>query len=130
MAGIFNGVVWAVLWLVAIGFSLGTALVVFVPYLLLVFAGGGKRHEKALANLDTVLMSGEDVTAKSVQVRIFSLWSRRSLVAITNSRLIVLKRGLLGGFKMQDIQWRDLKDGNRPVKPVLRTLSPERSSMA
>ncbi len=32
------------------------------------------------------------------------------MVAITNSRLIVLNRGVLGGFKMKDIQWKDLHD--------------------
>jgi hypothetical protein len=110
MAGIFNGLFWLVFWTLAIIFSFGSMLLLFVPYLFLTFAGGKKRQDKANEKLSTVLMASEVIASKAIQVRIFSLWSRRTLVAITNSRLLVLKRGVFGGFKMQDIQWKDLKD--------------------
>ena len=110
MSGILNGLLWLMVWVGAIVGSVGVALVLFIPYLFLVFAGTQKRADKANENLNTILMSNEDLSAKAVQKRIFSLWSRRSIVAITSSRLIVLNRGLLGGFKMKDIQWKDLED--------------------
>ena len=110
MAGIFNGLIWLIFWSVVIVVSLGGALVLFIPYLFLTFAGAAKRQEKADENLSTVLMDTEVIASKATQTRIFSLWSRRTLVAITNSRLLVLQRGIFGGFKMQDIQWKDLED--------------------
>ena len=110
MSGILNGLLWLMVWVGAIVGSVGVALVLFIPYLFLVFAGTQKRADKADENLNTILMANEDLSAKAVQKRIFSLWSRRSLVAITSSRLIVLNRGILGGFKMKDIQWKDLED--------------------
>ena len=110
MSGILNGLLWLMVWVGAIVGSFGVALVLFIPYLFLVFVGTQKRADKANENLNTILMSNEDLSVKAVQKRIFSLWSRRSIVAITSSRLIVLNRGLLGGFKMKDIQWKDLED--------------------
>ena len=90
--------------------SFGGGLILFIPYLFFVFAGAQRRAEKAEENLKSVLMDTEVVSAKALQKRIFSLWTRRSMIAITNSRLIVLSRGVLGGFKMKDIQWKDLED--------------------
>ena len=110
MAGICNGFMWFVFWLLAIIGSFGGALLLLIPYLFLSFGGSAKRHDKAIESLTAVLMDSESITAKAVQKRIFALWSRRTTAAITNSRLIVLKRGLLGGFNMQDIQWKDLQD--------------------
>ena len=97
MAGIFNGLIWLIFWSVVIVVSLGGALVLFIPYLFLTFAGAAKRQEKADENLSTVLMDTEVIASKATQTRIFSLWSRRTLVAITNSRLLVLQRGIFGG---------------------------------
>jgi hypothetical protein len=42
--------------------------------------------------------------------RLFALFSRRVAVMITSSRVLTVRRGLLGGFKMSDIQWKDLLD--------------------
>jgi hypothetical protein len=55
-------------------------------------------------------MSGEDVLEKAVQLRPFAFFKRRMLVAITNSRVILISRGLFGGFSMKDFQWKDLQD--------------------
>lgn len=110
MAGIFNGLVWLIFWAVTLVFTFGAGVIVFIPYLIFTFAGAKKRRQKAEENLKTVLMPTETITAEAIQTRIFSLWTRRTLVAITNSRMIVIKRGIFGGFKMQDIQWKDLED--------------------
>ena len=40
----------------------------------------------------------------------FALFKRRAVLAITSSRVLTLQRGLIGGFRMVDIQWKDLKD--------------------
>ena len=42
--------------------------------------------------------------------RIASLFKRRELIAITNSRFISINRSLFGGFTMRDYQWKDLND--------------------
>ena len=75
-----------------------------------VFVGAGGRTEKAKTELNKVLMADEQVIASALQHRVFALFSRRTQIAITNSRVITMKRGLLGGFKMTDIQWKDLID--------------------
>jgi hypothetical protein len=48
--------------------------------------------------------------ASGIQFRPFALIHRRELIAVTNSRIISLKRKVLGGFQMADIQWKDLLD--------------------
>src|SRR3989344_5947576 len=55
-------------------------------------------------------MTGKTVTARAVQHRAFALFKRRTVIAITSSRILTVQRGLLGGFKMADMQWKDLKD--------------------
>ena len=72
--------------------------------------GGSQRVDKAYAKLQDTLMEGEGLISKGVDCRPFALFSRRQVFGITNSRVIRLERGLLGGFKMKDFQWKDLKD--------------------
>jgi hypothetical protein len=36
--------------------------------------------------------------------------NRRVVICATSNRLIVVSRGRFGGFKMQDLQWQDLRD--------------------
>ena len=55
-------------------------------------------------------MKDEAVIASGLQQRLFALFSRRELVAITSSRLIEIRRSRLGGFDMKDYQWKDLHD--------------------
>jgi hypothetical protein len=83
---------------------------ILVPIgLLFIFVGAEKRGQKALAQLNESLISEENVIASSFQKRPFSLFHRRFLVAVTNSRVIMIKRGIFGGFDNPNFQWRDLK---------------------
>lgn len=96
-----------VLWALLITFTFGSGALLL---LIFVLAGADKRAAKAATKLESTLMPGEQLIQQAAQHRAFALFSRRLIVAITNSRIITMKRGLLGGFKMIDIQWKDLKD--------------------
>lgn len=108
MKGIFSALLWAIVWL-AICFT-GFGVLLFAVYAYFAFVGADKRHTQALEKLNTTLMNGETVVTQAVQHRIFALWHRRVSLAITNSRIVIVERGILGGFKMKDIQWKDLHD--------------------
>lgn len=85
--------------------------VLVIPiWLACIYIGGDSRAAQLDKKISSTLMSGETVVAQAVQYRVFALFNRRAFVAITNSRIIKISRGLLGGFKMQDIQWKDLRD--------------------
>jgi len=64
----------------------------------------------ALKSLQGVLTVGEKVLYYAIQRRLFALFSRRVLIAATNGRVIVIARGLFGGFTMQDHRWQDIAD--------------------
>jgi hypothetical protein len=66
--------------------------------------------EKSLQHLKSVLVSGETLEAWAIQHRLFALTHRRMLIAATSGRFIVIKRGLFGGFEMNDFRWQDLGD--------------------
>ena len=66
--------------------------------------------ERPLAQLRSVLISGETVEAWAIQMRLFALLHRRLLIAATSGRLIVLSRKLLGGFEVTTIRWQDLEE--------------------
>jgi len=86
-------------------------LVIFLPiYYLLVFRDSKQRNRKAMEKLNDTLMKDEQIIHKGIDKRPFALFSRRSIIAVTNSRIINLKRGLLGGYQMLDYQWKDLQD--------------------
>src|SRR2546425_13106334 len=72
------------------------------------------RLSAALANLRGLLVQGESLEAYAVQRRLFALGHRRLIVGATTGRLILLQRGLIGGFVPQDIRWQDQR-GARPV---------------
>lgn len=91
-----------------LGYFLAFVIIGFWGYFALV--GGNKRVDKAYAKLQDTLMEGEGLLSKGVDCRPFALFSRRQVFGITTSRVIRLERGLLGGFKMKDFQWKDLKD--------------------
>lgn len=76
----------------------------------LVWFGMEARAASAKDLLGTTLMPGEAPSHVALQHRIHALSQRREMLAITDSRVIFLKRGLIGGFKMHDIQWKDLRD--------------------
>ena len=86
------------------------AAVFFVFYCWMVFAGGPARAEKAKTKLQGALIKGETVVTTGIQMRVHALFTRRELIAITSSRLIQIRRSILGGFNMKDYQWKDLKD--------------------
>ena len=98
------------IWLLISVLSFGVGLIALAIWAALVFLGAEERAEKANATLDSTLMTGEQVVARAVQHRVFALFARRRVIAITSSRILTVQRGLLGGFKMADMQWKDLKD--------------------
>ena len=65
---------------------------------------------RALAMLQSLLIPGEELESHAIQRRLFALTHRRVIVGATTGRLIVLARGLLGGFTPQDVRWQDLRD--------------------
>jgi len=108
MKGLANMAVYAVLAAVAAATVVG--IPVFAALAFFTFAGAVVREQKALGIVRSTLMQGEALVAAAVQKRVFALFARRAVIAITSSRIIIVKRGLLGGFKMTDVQWKDLKD--------------------
>ena len=112
MGGVVKIIQFIVVWsLILIG-TQGYGFILLPLYYWLVFVGGEKRVQKAQAKLQSVLMKDETVIASGLQRRLFALFTRRMLVAITNSRLIEIRRSQLGGFEMKDYQWKDLHDAN------------------
>ncbi len=110
MGGIFNGIFWVIFWLAFIIFTMGIGLILFAAYMFFMLGGAKKREIKAMEKLKSTLMVDEKVVTASIQNRIFALWHRKHVLTITNSRVIAVKRGVFGGFVMQDIQWKDLRD--------------------
>ncbi|WP_068874568.1 MULTISPECIES: SHOCT domain-containing protein [unclassified Phenylobacterium] len=98
------------IWLLIVALSLGVGLIPLAIWAALVFLGASERAAKANETLDRTLMTGETVTARAIQHRAFALFKRRTVIAITSSRILTVQRGLLGGFRMADMQWKDLKD--------------------
>lgn len=98
------------IWLLIVVLSFGVGLVPLAIWAAVVFLGAAERADKANAQLDKTLMPGETVVARAIQNRAFALFKRRVALAITSSRILVIQRGLLGGFRMADMQWKDLKD--------------------
>lgn len=110
MKGIFNAVWFFVFWAAAIIFTMFIGAIPLAAILIFTYAGAQGRAQKAEKIVRTTLMKDEQLLTQAIQHRVFALWSRRKTVAITTSRIIVITRGLIGGFKMADIQWKDLKD--------------------
>jgi len=97
-------------WTASILLSLGGALVLVPVYCLLVFRGSNEREAVAIEKINSTLMEKEDLALHALQKRIASLFNRRACVGVTDSRFILLERNYLGGFKMNDYQWKDLHD--------------------
>ncbi len=68
------------------------------------------RVRAALAQLQGLLVPGETLQTYAVQSRLFAMTKRRVIVGATSGRLIALFRGLIGGFRVTDLRWQDLKD--------------------
>jgi hypothetical protein len=109
---------WFVLgWVVilSVAFALGPvpfglALLLIPAYWALVIRGSDVRKQRAAEKLTSTLMPNEQKLRDAIQLRICALFARRLMVAATSSRVIVVKRPLLGGFTMKDYQWKDLRD--------------------
>jgi hypothetical protein len=110
LKGVFNIIGFALLWAFLAFATLGFGLLALAALLGYMFVGADARRDKVEAKLNGTLMAGEKVITASIQHRGFALTHRRIAVAITDSRIIIIRPGLFGGFKMSDIQWKDLKD--------------------
>lgn len=67
---------------------------------------------EALEALRSMLIPGEMLEAMSIQRRLFALFHRRRAVGATSGRLIVVQRGLIGGFTPIDFRWQDLRESD------------------
>lgn len=108
--GVLNITMCALLWLVVAIVTYGFGLLVFGLWLYLVFANAEVRKHKAADRIEHTLMPNERLLQVAVQLRPFALFARRKALGVTESRIILVHRGTLGGFTMQDIQWKDLQD--------------------
>lgn len=108
MAGILNIIILAGIAIISAVSIFGIPLIPL--YYFLVFHKSTTRIDKAEKKLLETLMKDETLIAKGIQTRPFAFYSRRKVIGITNSRIILIARGLLGGFSMNDFQWKDLHD--------------------
>ena len=58
----------------------------------------------------------------AIQRRLFALTHRRRAVAATSGRVIVVQRGLFGGYSPVDFRWQDLRESEVKVGPIAATL--------
>jgi len=91
-------------------FGIFLFIILAASYYYLVFRNQNERVKKANSKLLDYLIEGESVIVKGLDTRPFALFKRRQIFAVTNSRIIRLERGILGGFDMLDYQWKDLRD--------------------
>lgn len=87
----------------------------------------------AVKRLREMLVPQETLEAVAAQRRIFALTHRRVVAGATSGRLMVLKRGLFGGFQVTDIRWQDLKEAQLRVGIIgatLRVISLTNSDLA
>lgn len=91
---------------------LGFPFIFFIMpfYLFFLLRGTHERAEKVQGKLQSLLMSNETINKSALEIRLNSLFARRRLIAITNSRIIFVYRNKLGGYDMKDCQWKDLID--------------------
>lgn len=108
--GLLNIIACAVVWLILILITSGIALLGLIIWAFLAFGGAEGRKEAASQKVQQTLMPSETLHISAVQLRPFAFWSRRKAIGVTDSRIIVIARGLFGGFTMRDIQWKDLQD--------------------
>lgn len=96
MLGLCNLFLTAILLIIGGLFTFG--IIPFV-YFLYMFWGRLARIEKAKTKFKSNLMKDEEIVALCIQGRALSTLKRRTLVGITNSRVIILHRNILGGYK-------------------------------
>ncbi|MGA9765748.1 MAG: PH domain-containing protein [Rhodomicrobium sp.] len=79
-------------------------------YCLLVFRGSKARMETAEKKTEATLMQDEKIVVKGVQQRAYALLKRRTFIALTNNRVIMMSRGIFGGFNIKSFQWKNIVD--------------------
>ena len=85
-------------------------------------AGSDRGVYDSLEALRSLLIEGEKIEACAVQRRIFALRHRRIMVGATTGRLIIIHRGMFGGFTPIDLRWQDLRDATLNVGVFGATL--------
>lgn len=90
--------------------SSGIGFIAIPIYLYCLLVGRKKRIERAHNRISTLLMNKEQLINTALELRLNTLLLRRRLLAITDSRVIILHRKIFGGYKMKDYQWKDLHD--------------------
>src|SRR4029079_14362624 len=78
-------------------------------------AGSDRGVYDSLEALRSLLIEGERIEACAIQRRIFALKHRRIMVGATTGRLIIIQRGLFGGFQPIDMRWQDLREATLSV---------------
>lgn len=78
-------------------------------------AGSDRGVYDSLEALRSLLIEGERIEACAVQRRLFALKHRRIMVGATTGRLIIVQRGLFGGFQPIDLRWQDLREATLSV---------------
>ena len=87
----------------------------------------------AVKRLRALLVPQESLEAVAAQRRVYALTHRRVVAGATSGRLMILRRGLFGGFQVADIRWQDLKEAQLRVGIIgatLRVLSLGNSDLA
>lgn len=110
MKGLSNIFWCVVLWGAALLFTFGFAIFPLGFWASMVFLGAERRAEQCREKLKGLLIKNEAVIADAMQARAQALFARRQYVATTNTRILYLRRGVFGGFRMLDYQWKDLAD--------------------
>ncbi len=78
---------------------------------------------RALSELKTLLIEGEEVRAYALQHRLYALIHRRHIAAATTGRFIYLSRPLIGGYDPVDVRWQDLKEAKLTVGLFTATIT-------
>jgi len=73
------------------------------------------RIEAVVEQLRGLLVPGETLDTWAAERRIFALLHRRLVVGATSGRVVALRRGLFGGFRVEDLRWQDLQDAKLDV---------------
>lgn len=68
--------------------------------------------QRAIADLNGLLVPGERLHRYAVQRRLFALLHRRQVVGATSGRFLAITRGLFGGYTPFDVRWQDLRDAD------------------
>lgn len=76
----------------------------------------------SLEALRSMLIPGEELEACAIQRRVFALKHRRIMVGATSGRLILIRRGLFGGFETTDCRWQDVRETHLNVGTFGATL--------